>query len=157
MTSFKYNAHLCEAPTSDPAYNRQIVSEIEELAAEIKPKSKLEEALTGGGRGGLDEVDQPMSTHEEVARPAPLKGSPEYFKDQVRKYVRIHRTWNKGSELQFIYKAYFTAPRCRFNIIALAGDIIIGKMAASKSINRQFSDQWFKGILDIIINCVNFE
>jgi hypothetical protein len=156
MTSFKYNAHLCEAPTSDPAYNRQIVFEIEELAAEIKPKTKVETTLPVGG---LDEVDQPMSAaHEETAhRPAPLKGTPEYFKDQVRKYVRIHRSWNKGSELQFVYKAYFTAPRCRFNIIALAGDIIIGRMAASKSINQQFADQWFRGILDIIINCVNFE
>jgi hypothetical protein len=173
-STLQYAAHLCAAPGRNQEYNTRIVFEMEELVLElankpvIKPKLtvKLSEVPEDYGNDEMGHViDQVLSmTEEEVptintdSKQSPQsKDSPDYFKHNVRKHVKARRDWNKGNELAYLYKAYFTPPRCRFSMIGLAADSIVAKMALEKTVNKQFADFWFRGILDIITNCVTIE
>jgi hypothetical protein len=165
MTSLQFTGHVCSIPGRCQENNTRIVGEIEELADEYASKvpneGQIKPVLEPIIEDEPDKLDFILAASSEsiqsVKRAYPGKRSPNFFKERVRKYVKARRNWNKDVELSLIYKNYFTPPRCRFNVIPLAGDILIAKAALEANVNKQFADHWFKGTLDLITHCVTIE
>jgi hypothetical protein len=165
MNPLQFTGHVCSLPGRCQENNTRIVGEIEELSEEYESKvaneGQIKPLLVPLTEDKPDKLDFILSSSSEsgqtVKRGGPVKRSPNFFKERVRKYVKAHRNWNKDIELSLIYKNYFTPPRCRFNLIPLAGDILIAKAALEANVNKQFAEQWFKGTLDLITHCVTIE
>jgi hypothetical protein len=138
-----YLGHICSGSGVSSEQNKFIAFEIIRLAKELK-------------ENGFDETPSERK-YEDFGGDVTSASSVDHFRELVRAYINRTRGWNYEGQLSSIYKAYFTGQGGRFSVVDLAGDIIVVKMNLEKSINEDFAASWFRGVLDLIVECVKIE
>jgi hypothetical protein len=150
----RYLAHVCKPSLHEKVNNDEVVDEIKGIAYDFKH---------GFGFNNSDS----HSTSEDQTVPSDVTPGSDHtnngpisiknFTAEVRAYIKRHHYWCADSELAYVYKTYFNSPHTRFNMIHLAGDIIITKANLERTVNDNFGKIWFEGMLEIILECVCIE
>jgi hypothetical protein len=154
-----FHAHVCKPTLYEKVNNDEVVDEIKGLAYDFKHGH------------GFTQPDSNATTSDQVV-PESTEGrgsttvqtpnlniplSIKHFQEGVRDYINTHQLWCEDTELSYIYKTYFNPPYTRFNLINLAGDVILTKASLERNVNDHFAKIWFEGMMEIILECLCIE